>query len=589
MSLIAGRKPGLAYAIIWLLLAGLLLFLSRDNVATLSGWDPDDQLRLVQLRDFLGGQSWWDSSQYRLNAPDGGPMHWSRLIELPLAAIILALRPLLGTYGAEMAAGIIVPLGCYALIAAVLANIAARIAGHVAGVSALMMAMVAPALSMQLRPMRIDHHGWQLVCAAIALWTLFWPKPRRAGLLLGLALAVWMHISLEGAPAAVMFFALLAFGWVRDAGERPRLQAAITAFALTSLALFFATQRQGLSGAQYCDAISPAHIWAIIAAALSALAVTALLLARWPFRLAALALPAGFAGGLFVYLAPDCLSGAFAQMDPMVRKYWYAQVNEGLPVWRQDAATALLFLGVAIASLACLPWLRWQLAPEKWALLVRIVPLQIYAIMLSMLVFRTISVATLLAIPALACAATLLIACYREEPVLARRLRYVALFILLLMPGALLQQAYLFFSGNAAETAPAPAAGAQTYSCDSAQSIATLASLPPSRMVAPFDIGPMILLTSAHKVLASSHHRNQQGMRDQIDIFRLPPAQSKAIIDRRGIAYIVACPDESELGNYSKADPDGLWAGLAKGRVPAWLERLPDRGSGIQVWRVRKP
>ncbi|MFN5824838.1 MAG: hypothetical protein ACK44T_12530, partial [Sphingomonadales bacterium] len=170
MSLIAGRKPGLAYAIIWLLLAGLLLFLSRDNVATLSGWDPDDQLRLVQLRDFLGGQSWWDSSQYRLNAPDGAPMHWSRLIELPLAAIILALRPLLGTYGAEMAAGIIVPLGCYALIAAILASIAARIAGHIAGVSALMMAMVAPALSMQLRPMRIDHHGWQLVCAAIALW-----------------------------------------------------------------------------------------------------------------------------------------------------------------------------------------------------------------------------------------------------------------------------------------------------------------------------------------------------------------------------------------------------------------------------------
>jgi hypothetical protein len=455
MSLIAGRKPGLAYAIIWLLLAGLLLFLSRDNVATLSGWDPDDQLRLVQLRDFLGGQSWWDSSQYRLNAPDGGPMHWSRLIELPLAAIVLAFRPLLGTYGAEMAAGIIVPLGCYALIAAVLANIAARIAGHIAGFSALMMAMVAPALSMQLRPMRIDHHGWQLVCAAIALWTLFWPKPRRAGLLLGLALAVWMHISLEGAPAAVMFFALLAFGWVRDAGERPRLQAAITAFALTSLALFFATQRQGLSGAQYCDAISPAHIWAIIAAALSALAVTALPLARWPFRLAALALPAGLAGGLFVYLAPDCLSGAFAQMDPMVRKYWYAQVNEGLPVWRQDAATALLFLGVAIASLASLPWLRRQLAPEKWALLVRIVPLQIYAIMLSMLVFRTISVATLLAIPALACAATLLIARYREEPVLARRLRYVVLFILLLMPGASARVSTSLDAGNAPNGAPA--------------------------------------------------------------------------------------------------------------------------------------
>lgn len=588
MSLFAGRKPGLAYAIIWLLLAGLLLYLSRDNVATLSGWDPDDQLRLVQLRDFLAGQSWWDSTQYRLNAPDGGPMHWSRLIELPLAAIILALRPLLGVHGAEMAAGIIVPLGCYAIIAAIIANIATRIAGHVAGVAALVMAMVAPALSMQLRPMRIDHHGWQLVCAVIALWALFSSKPRQSGLLLGLALAVWMHISLEGAPAAVMFFALLAFGWVRDAGERPRLQAAITAFAVASCALFFLTQARGLSGAQYCDAISPAHMWAIIAAAVSAMAVTALPLAQWPFRLAALTLPAGLAAGLFVYLVPDCLSGAFAQMDPMVRKYWYAQVNEGLPVWRQDAATALLFLGVVIASLASLPWLRRQLAPEKWALLARIVPLQIYAVVLSLLVFRTISVATLLAIPALACTAAVLIIRYQNEPVLARRLRYVALLILLLMPGALLQQAFLLFGGSRAANAESIAADTFGYSCDSAQSIGTLASLPPSRIVAPFDMGPMILLTSGHKVLASSHHRNQQGMRDQIDVFRLPPAQSKAIIDRRGIDFIVACPDESELANYRKAEPDGLWAALAKGRVPVWLERLPDRGSGIQVWRVRK-
>lgn len=582
-----GRGLAFGYAIVWLLLAGLLLFLSRDNVATLSGWDPDDQLRLVQLRDFLAGQSWWDSTQYRLNAPDGGPMHWSRLIELPLAAIVLALRPLIGQHGAEMAAGIIVPLGCYALIAAVLANIASRIGGHVAGFAALVLAMVAPALSMQLRPMRIDHHGWQLVCAALALWSLFRPHQRSAGALLGLALAVWMHISLEGAPAAAMFFALLGIGWVRDPQERTRLQAAILAFALASLALFLATQRQRLSGAQYCDAISPAHIWAIIAAALSTLAVTALPLKNSQFRLASLALPAALAGGILLHFAPECATGAFAQMDPVVRKYWYAQVNEGLPIWRQDGPTALLFIGAALASLACLPWLRRQLDETKWALLARIIPLQLYAFALSLLVFRTISVATLLAIPALACTAALLIARYRDEAVLARRLGLVALFILLLMPGALLQQGYGAIAGSNVGSAQHEGAASDAPACDSAQSIAALAKLPPSRLIAPFDIGPMILLTSEHKVLASSHHRNQHGMRDQIDIFRLPPAQSKMIIDRRGIAYIVACPDESELANYANADPAGLWAGLANGRVPQWLEPMPDMGSGIKVWRVR--
>ena len=93
----------------WLLASVLLVWLSRDTVSTRAGWDPDDQLRLVQLRDFLGGQSWFDTTQYRMNAPDGAPMHWSRLIELPLALVVMAATPVLGSERAEMAAGIIVP------------------------------------------------------------------------------------------------------------------------------------------------------------------------------------------------------------------------------------------------------------------------------------------------------------------------------------------------------------------------------------------------------------------------------------------------------------------------------------------------
>jgi hypothetical protein len=119
------------------------------------------------------------------------------------------------------------------------------------------------------------------------------------------------------------------------------------------------------------------------------------------------------------------------------------------------------------------------------------------------------------------------------------------------------------------------------------QSVKALAALPKGNIVAPFDIGPAILLTTGHKVLASSHHRNASGMRDQIDIFRLPPEQAKAIIKRRGISYIVACPGEGELENYAEKNPAGLWGQMAKGSVPDWLE---DRGTlvkGLRVWRIR--
>ena len=47
-------------------------------------------MRLVQVRDLLAGQGWFDLTQYRLNPPDGVAMHWSRLIDLPIAVLIRA-------------------------------------------------------------------------------------------------------------------------------------------------------------------------------------------------------------------------------------------------------------------------------------------------------------------------------------------------------------------------------------------------------------------------------------------------------------------------------------------------------------------
>src|SRR5690349_7387974 len=49
----------------------------------------DDAMRLVEVRDLLAGQSWFDLVQHRLDPPAGSPMHWSRLIDAPLAAMIL--------------------------------------------------------------------------------------------------------------------------------------------------------------------------------------------------------------------------------------------------------------------------------------------------------------------------------------------------------------------------------------------------------------------------------------------------------------------------------------------------------------------
>jgi hypothetical protein len=59
--------------------------------------DTDDNLRMAQVRASFGGQGWFDLVQHRFDPAHGGAnIHWSRLVDLPIAALILLFRPLAG-------------------------------------------------------------------------------------------------------------------------------------------------------------------------------------------------------------------------------------------------------------------------------------------------------------------------------------------------------------------------------------------------------------------------------------------------------------------------------------------------------------
>ncbi|MCA1969044.1 MAG: hypothetical protein LDL42_07920, partial [Rhizobium sp.] len=82
----------------------VLLLINLPGATDYVGVDNDDAMRLVQVRDLLGGQSWFDLTQYRLGLDGGTLMHWSRLVDLPIAALILAFSQVLPAERAEAAA-----------------------------------------------------------------------------------------------------------------------------------------------------------------------------------------------------------------------------------------------------------------------------------------------------------------------------------------------------------------------------------------------------------------------------------------------------------------------------------------------------
>lgn len=570
---------------IWLLLSAGLLFTGWNNIVLRAGWDPDDQLRLVQLRDFLNGQSWHDNAQYRLNAPYGAPMHWSRLVELPLAAIIYMVRPITGQPIAEMVASSVIPLALFGGVMGLLARVSARAGSSTAGIFAAIIAATSVPLVMQMQPMRIDHHGWQIFLAVAALASLFHEHARKAGGTLGIALALWLHISLEGAPMAAAFFLYLGWRWLVDVREGRRLSFAVTAFALTSLLLFFGSQRQGIDAVVFCDTVSPPHIWAIIAAAAVMLPGLVVAPPTRTARAAVMVLAAAGTGLIMLLMAPNCLGDAFANLDPLVREYWYANVKEGLPVWQQDGRTAsFLLAGPLIGLVSCILLLRRASADAvgKLATMTFFVG---YACLLSVFVFRTVSVASAYAVVPAALLAAHLFALFRNATVPAVRIGTVAIILAILVPGALLNGLL-----NVAQGQQDPAdmkAEQKAVACESAASVAKLAQLPPSNLLAPFDMGPMILAQTSHKIVASSHHRNADGMRDHIRIFTADPDVAYSYLKARSITYLAVCPGEEELDFYAERNPGGLWGAIQRSEAPRWLEPMPDLGDGIKIWRVR--
>src|ERR1700738_3354574 len=124
-----GVNPTVLMPLLWLA-ATVAIALASINGSVFDAMSTDDAMRLVEVRDWIGGQGWFDLFQYRLDPP-GTSMHWSRVVDMPLAALILLLRPLIGTHGAETVTLFLWPLLLFAAALVLVAAIARQLSGSV--------------------------------------------------------------------------------------------------------------------------------------------------------------------------------------------------------------------------------------------------------------------------------------------------------------------------------------------------------------------------------------------------------------------------------------------------------------------------
>ncbi|MCL6698929.1 AcrB/AcrD/AcrF family protein [Sphingomonas sp. NSE70-1] len=573
----------------WLLYVAFIIFNRWNLVQAFALPDTDDNLRLAQVRALLGGQGWYDLIQHRFDVAHGGAnIHWSRLVDLPLAAIILLMKPLVGGADAERIAVAFAPQIPLILLLFSLALTMKRLVHDRAWPLPVIGLLCAYSTIAMFAPLRIDHHGWQLAFLALAISAMADPKRARGGAVLGIATGLSLSIGLE----MLIYLALLGGAtvllWVADQGQRRRLAAYASALVATTGAgfLIFASNANWLA---VCDALSP--VWLSDAAVGGAvmLALASLRIESWKGRLA-LAMAGGAAVAGFHALAwPHCLQ-RLEGVSPEATALWLDHVREARPFYRHSwkiGATALALPVTALAGWALLSWRAWKQGPDDRDLLYRTLAVALPGIAGFVLLFwqmRASPAAQMMALPAATALIVLVAAPWLQSPKLWKHIAAIA--VVLLAFGAAVPIGIKLVPGEKPNPQRASVATANKR-CPSMAALAPINAQPKGTVFSFIDLGPRLIVATHHDAIGGPYHRNDQAIADVMKAFRGDEAQAHRIISEYESDYLLVCPDMSTATIFMSEARNGFYGQLMNGKVPGWLQpvELP-KDSPFRMWKV---
>jgi hypothetical protein len=571
--------------LVWLLVAAVLLKYRWPQINFFVLGDTDDNLRIAQVRAWIGGQSWYDLRQYRLNPPVGADIHWSRLVDLPLAGLILALRPLIGGIWAEkMAIGIAPLLPLLVAMYGAALTVRRLFAPWMWIVGVVLLLCGFSALGMFM-PTRIDHHGWQLAFLTLNVAGLVDPKTLRGGLTVGMATALSLVIGLEMLPYLAIIGAGLALRWVFDGAEKQRVRG----FGLSlsgGTALGYLVFASNANHVARCDALTP--VWLSIFVLIGAL-IAGITWIKTDHRAVRFGLLAGIGvlvGGIILIFWPHCLSRPEG-ISPELERLWFSQITEVKPSYKQRLPIALGLMVVPLTGMIGSMWMLWR--SRRGADFIRWLPLILLSVgSFAMLLWQSRAGP---ASQVLALSGTGAL-CYhlipplrRSESLLVRVFGVVAAFTIFSGLGPYLAIGALPLEKT---TLRQKTISKASGSCPSMAAMRPIARLPKTTIFTFVDLGPRLIVVTHHSAIAGPYHRNGDAILDVHHAFDGTPDNARAIIAKHKATLLLICPNMPESTLYSTRSPGGFYAQLDKGTVPNWLEpvTLPPN-SPFKLWRVK--
>jgi hypothetical protein len=580
-----GRHWKLVTLLCWLGFCAWSIFESWNQIRWFGLGDTDDNMRIMQVRALLHGQGWYDLRNYRMNPPYGASIHWSRIVDLPIAGLILSLRPFLGGPAAERWAVAIAPMIPYLLLLFSVASTTRRLLGPSAYVLAFLGLFLAGSNNSMFAPERIDHHGWQLALLALSISSIADRDRVRGGIMLGLSTALSLAIGMEMIIYLALAGVAMVLFWVDDEAERERLSTyAISLGGATAFCFLVFASNDNWNAV--CDALSP--VWlsdALIGSALM-FGLAWLSPGDWKRRLGLAVIAGLIIAGFHAFTWPQCLH-RLEGVSPEVDRLWLSHVKEARPVYMHGWRIAILVAALPVAGTigwALLAWRSWDDRDLRRRVVGAAVP-GIAAGLLLLWQIRTGPAAQMMAVVGGAALIWIVLPlAWRSKNPLVVILGAVGAVVV--GTGAIVS-IVVGFIPEAAATARDKQIGRANNLCASMWGLRPIALQPRGLVMTFVDLGPRLIAVTHHDAITGPYHRNGQQIADVMNFWRGSEPQAHALAAKYHANYVLSCPDSSTTTIFTAETPNGFYVQLQHGQVPKWLApvALP-KDSPFKMWKV---
>jgi hypothetical protein len=556
-------------------------------------FSTDDMVRMVIVRDWLAGQSWYDPVLHRLGFEPGTIMHWSRLIDAPIGLLII-IGNFFSPGEGEHFAAIVWPFITFVAALAGLLTAVKRATSSDNIIPSFIIGGFALWAWCTFNAGMIDHHNAQ---TALLMWLIASILPSEknalnfsiAGVIVALMLSIGME-SLPGAIAGAM--AVL----VRLIVEREVLYGAVRQFGL-SLAiaitmLFFLLTGPLYYSATYCDSLSLFHL---VCAGSGGILIYALLHPRirqlLPFPY--LSAP-GIAGAVVIALAytyfPLCLGDPTVGIDPVLKHYWLNQIGEAMNVFQVAKSDPWLLLYQHVLGVIAIATLVYQLTQTQCQLNLRLISgiLLIFVVMTSAVTLFQIR-GLQQSGPVTGLVLSIMATRFMEGT--GKKKPILALGVLVVCCNYFWQvmvvSAMSFMDVEPGPMTRQPKAGSENL-CRTPDDLAIITAEKPGLIAAANGLGPWLMFSTNHHVLAGPYHRNGEGNLASINIMTGSEEQAHALLKKAGATLFAACPEFVDEEQILKEAPDGFLGQLSGGKKVDWLEPIASTmDRPLKIWRVR--